>query len=306
MKRLRLPCTPFVIAVVVGVWGCGETKSNGGVGAPSGDGGEAPLAGGSSGTSGNSGDAQGGMASEPTYAGAVLAMVKAHEGTQDYVARAVFSAGPRPTIGGCPQCCCRSTERGLPFPDKPPDASEIRLSPAAGLPALATLVPEVFEDGRGVFHGMSDLGWSWFAPLSDYAAVTSQPWHGGDTLAVQAHGNEVAPFSGLLRAGVALAGVTPAIGAEPVVIDHAQPFQISWTPEGNGEATVLLGIPNATGICYCDAPDSAGTLVVPEDLLSPISGEISLARLTISNVASSNASIDLVGAVVQTGPFEAQ
>jgi hypothetical protein len=176
--------------------------------------------------------------------------------------------------------------------------------PADGSTALVTLVPEVFEDGHGTFHGTIDLGWSWFAPLSDYAPVTSQPWNAGDTLKVLAQGNEVEAFSGVLRAGPALRGVTPPIGSSPVVIDHTRPFEISWTPEGDADATVLLGIPNADGLCYCDAPDSAGALVVDSKLLSTVSGEISLARLTVSNVVSGNASVDLVGGIVQRGSVE--
>ena len=35
-----------------------------------------------------------------------------------------------------------------------------------------------------------------------------------------------------------------------------------------------------------------------------VSGEISLARLSVSTVAGGNASIDLVGAIVQRGPVE--
>jgi len=69
---------------------------------------------------------------------------------------------------------------------------------------------------------------------------------------------------------------------------HSQAFEVSWTPEGKGDATVLLSLPYDGGICYCDAPDSAGRLVVGANLLSPISAgqnvEIKLARLTISTV----------------------
>jgi hypothetical protein len=295
-----LPCIPFVIALGGGAVGCGETKGNPAAAGGKSDGGTA----GAASAGGNAGNAEGGAVSEATYAGAVLAMLTEREGATTYVARAVFTNGPRPTIGGCPRCCCNRTDRGLPLPDKPPDASVITVQSASGPPALATLVPEVFEDGRGIFHGMSDLGWAWFAPLSDYAAVTSQPWDAGDTLQVLAEGNEVAPFSGLLHVGAAIAGLTPPLGSTPVIVDHTRAFEISWTPEGNGDATVLLGIPTGSGICYCDAPDAAGRLVVAAELLSPVSGEISLARLTVSNVASSNASVDLVGAVIQKGPLE--
>ena len=100
--------------------------------------------------------------------------------------------------------------------------------------------------------------------------------------------------------------MTPPIGSSTVVVDHTQPFEVSWTPGGNADATVLLGIPNGTGICYCDAPDTAGSLVVDADLLNPVSAEITLTRLTVSNVASSNASIDLVGAVVHKGSLKVQ
>lgn len=285
--------------------GCGETKSNPrATGTPSEGGGSAQEGGDAGLAGGSGGNAQGGAVSGATYAGAVLALLTERDGTVTHSARAIFATGPRPTIGGCPQCCCGSTERGLPLPIKPPDASQISLLPADGSTALATLVPEVFEDGRGTFHATTALGWSWFAPLSDYAVVSSQPWNPGDTLTVLAQGNEVDAFSGLLRAGPALRGVTPAIGSSPVVIDHTQPFEISWTPEGDPDATVMLGIPNADGICYCDAPDSAGTLVVDSSLLSAVSGDISLARLTVSNVATSNASVDLVGSVVRTGSVE--
>jgi len=309
-RRLPLPCIPFAVALFTGVVGCGETRSNpGAAGAQSGGAGSGTAQGGSGGgaglAGGTAGNAEGGAVSETTYTGAVLALLTEREGAVTHVARAIFTAGTRPTIGGCPQCCCSSTRRGLPTPIKPPDAREISLLPVDGSSALATLVPEVFEDGHGSFHGTTDLGWPWFAPLSDYAPVTSQPWSAGDTLKVQAQGNEVAAFSGLLRAGPALRGVTPPIGSSPVVIDHTQPFEISWTPEGDPDATVLLGIPNVDGICYCDAPDSAGTLVV-DSKLSILSGEISLARLTVSKVTGGNASVALVGSIVQRGLVEVQ
>jgi hypothetical protein len=54
-------------------------------------------------------------------------------------------------------------------------------------------------------------------------------------------------------------------------------------------------------------PTRRAELVVGANLLSPISaeqnGKIKLARLTISTVASGNATIDLVGAVIQAGPL---
>jgi hypothetical protein len=243
-----------------------------------------------------------GTSAEATYAGVVLAMVSGDNASPTYLTRADFTDRAHPVIGGCPRCCCGQAEHGLPIPEKPPDAGTITL---AGSTSLATLVPKAFDDGRVNLYGMgTDLGWSWFAPLSNYPPVTSQPWAFGDTLQVLAAGNEVEPFSGMLHTGLALAGVSPPIGSSPVVIDHAQPFEISWTPEGDPDATMLLGLPTGNSLCYCDAPDSAGKLVVDASLLSPVSSELTLTRLSIATVTSGNASMDLVGAVVQKGPVE--
>jgi hypothetical protein len=193
--------------------------------------------------------------SAETYAGVVLAMITQDEATTRYAARAAFVARPRPAIGGCPRCCCGGTGHGLPYPWKPPDAGKIVIALAADATPLATLVPASFQGGSGTFYGMFDLGWPWAGPLSDYAPVDSQPWSAGDALQVLATGNEVEPFSGLLQAGPSLAGVMPPIGPSPVVVDHSQPFEVSWTPEGKGDATVLLSLPYDGGICFCDARD---------------------------------------------------
>jgi hypothetical protein len=250
--------------------------------------------------------AAGGASSAATYAGVVLAMATEDGASADYVTRAIFTSLPRPVIGGCPRCCCASGQRGLPLPQKPPDAGTITLSAADGTTSLSTLVPAAFDNGSGHFYGTIDLGWSWFAPLSDYAPTASQPWSFGDSLHVLAAGDEIASFSGLLESGPALTGVSPPIGSSTVVVDHTRPFELSWTPEENADATVLLGIPTGTAGCFCDAPDSAGRMVVDANLLSPVSGEITLARLSIATVTSSNATIDLVGAVVQKGTLVVQ
>lgn len=239
------------------------------------------------------------------YAGLVVAIRTREGATTSYTARAVFTDGQRPVIGGCPQCCCGSTDRGLPYPIKPPDAGKIALTAGGG--AIATLDPAVFEGGSGRFYGMSDLGWSWSRPLGDYGPVECQPWSTGDVLHVLATGNEVESFSEDLRTGPPLTGVVPSIGPSPVVVDHGQQFTISWSPQNRRDATMLLTLPYAGGICFCDAPDWAGQLVVDANLLSPISaeknGKIKLSRLTITTVASGNSSLDLVGAEVQAGPL---
>jgi hypothetical protein len=305
VKRRGLPlsCIPFVGALVVGVVGCGGTtsKPHASAGAPSGGGG---VNGGAAGAAdGQGGSAVGGAGDETRYAGVVLAMATDSESASGYVARAVFALGPRPTIGGCSKCCCAPIERGLPRPEKPPDAGEITLTTVAG---VAKLVPDPFEGGHGSFHGTTDLGWAWFPPLSNYPPTDSQPWPAGSVLAVLAEGNEVGAFSGMLRAGASLEGVTPPFKDAKVVTPQAEPFTVSWTPEASSDATVMLRFPNDRGVCYCDAPDSAGTLVVDGDLLTPIVGGISLTRFTISTLSSANASVDLVGAIVQKADFEVE
>ena len=293
----------IVVALLGGAAGCrGKGLRGGGDAAVGGDDGTIDAA-----TSADLGTGIADSSSEAMYSGVVLAMITQDEATTSFVARAVFTTGPRPAIGGCPRCCCGVEERGLPLPVKPPDADRITIAAAAGATTLATLVPGSFVDGHGVFYGMSDLGWSWFSPLSDYAPVDSQPWSPGDSLQVVAAGNEVESFAGVLRTGPPLAGIMPPIGPSPVIVDRSQAFQVSWTPEGKGDATVLLSLPRSGSVCYCDAPDSAGRLVVDANLLSPLSveqnGKITLARLTISTVASGNATIYLVGAVIQAGPL---
>jgi hypothetical protein len=244
-------------------------------------------------------------ASQPTYSGVILGKRIQTGATVAYTARALFVARPRVPIGGCAPCCCGRTERGLPFPQKPPDAGKVTIASASGTTPVATLVPGLFQGESGVRYGMSDLGWAWFAPLSDYASVDSLPWAPGEALQVLAAGNEVGAFAGVLQAGPDLGGIAPAIGTSPVVVDHDQAFEISWTPQGTGDAIVLLSLGHTGGACYCDGRDAAGKLVVDPGLLNPTTAEqkgtIELARLTVSTVASSNATVDLVGAFAQAG-----
>jgi len=306
LLAVRLLTRWSVVALLAGAMGCGgKGLRGGGDAAVGGDDGPSDVA-----TTADLGMGTADSSSEAMYSGVVLAMITQDEATTSYVARAVFTTGPRPAIGGCPRCCCGVEQRGLPYPVKPPDSGRITIAAAAEATTLATLVPWAFVDGYGKFYGMSDLGWSWFWPLSDYGPVDSQPWSPGDALRVVAAGNEVESFAGVLQTGPSLAGVMPPIGPSPVIVDRSQAFEVSWTPEGAGDATVLLSLPRSGSVCYCDAPDSAGRLVVDANLLSPLSveqnGKITLARLTISTVASGNATIDLVGASIQAGPLVVQ
>jgi hypothetical protein len=298
--RLSPSIALLCLALVANASGCGET--NGGT-AAGGTAAGGTAAGGTAagGTGGNAG-----AGAEPTYAGVVLALVSESDAVKSSVARAIFTTGSRPSLGGCSQCCCGSLIRGLPIPVKLPDAGRITLKPAGEATAICTLVPDLFENDLGSFYGTTNLGWAWYPPLSIYAPVEPQPWAADTELEVLASGNEVAAFSGILRLGPDLTGVTPALGTSPIVVDHTQAFEISWTPQSGGDAIVMLEVPNGSGVCFCDAPDAAGRIVVEPGLLGPVTGDVSLARFTVSNVSGGNASIDLVGAVVKTGTIDVQ
>ncbi|MGC4089479.1 MAG: hypothetical protein QM756_16630 [Polyangiaceae bacterium] len=206
------PLISVVVALSAAAMGCGQAAHD-------------PV---DASAQGGGGGAAGGSGSDAPYTGVVLAEITKGATEPRYTARAVFSRGPHVAIGGCPRCCCGRSDRGLPLPDKPPDAGEITLAVASDSTPLGTLVPDPFENGVGTLYGMTDLGWSWFAPLSNYAAVASPAWNSSALIKIQARGNEIGGFNSTFRAGPEFLGVNPPIGATTLVIDHRQPFEVSW------------------------------------------------------------------------------
>jgi len=93
---------------------------------------------------------------------------------------------------------------------------------------------------------------------------------------------------------VATGGIVPPIGPSPVVVDYSRPSRFRGRRK-QGDATMLLSLPYDGGISIA-MRRLGGRVVVGANLLSPISAEqmekIKLARLTISTVASGNATID--------------
>jgi hypothetical protein len=160
------------------------------------------------------------------------------------------------------------------------------------------------------YQGTWDLGMPWFDYPGIYPAADGAEWNPGDALRVSATGGQVAPFSGTLQTGALLAGVSPAIGSTPLVIDRAADLEVSWTPEGRSHEDVFLLLQQFTQggatTCTCLVPDSAASVTMSATLLGPfgteqLSGRIRLERLIVSTALCDNAAIDLASEVVQTG-----
>jgi hypothetical protein len=253
---------------------------------------------------------------DAVYYGVVLAKVTEDAITNSYAAYADFVTGQPFGVGGCmdswPQsgdCCCL---RGIatPYPIQPPDAADMTFTGAGG-GVLATLPgAPPSTNGSLTLQGTSDLGPLWYVSPGGYRWTDSLPWNAGDVLQVQAAGRDVAPFAGELRTGALLDGIRPALGGAPVVIDRGQDFSVAWTPDADRDATVLLTMrqiaTNSVTACFCEAPDSAGSLTVATDLLGfyqtdQLSGDIQLERLVVTSVRGPNANVDLIGAAAVAG-----
>jgi hypothetical protein len=253
---------------------------------------------------------------DAVYYGVVQAKVAMNATTTDYSAYADFVTGQPFGLSGCMEnwpssgdCCCL---RGIPtpLPIQPPDAADMTLTgPGGGV--LATLVGgSTSTDGSLTLQGTDDLGVWWYVSPGGYPRADSQPWSPGDVLQVRAAGGAVAPFAGALRTGALLDGITPALGGAPLVIVRGQVFSVAWTPDTGRDATVLLIMrqiaTTSVTTCFCEAPDSAGSLAVGTDLLGfyetdQLSGDIQLERLVVTSVRGPNANVDLIGAAAVAG-----
>ncbi len=276
--------------------------------APNGHGGAGGVAGGGSG--GGSGGAGG-----ATYHGFVLAKALQGDSADTFRAFADFAVGgvpfgltdgvgEQPTAGGC--ACIR----GIATPDlfHMPDAGPITITgPADGVLARLGPSPVIFDGGTSSssLQGTDDLGAGWYVFPADYAYVDASPWSAGDTLDVTAAGASVTAFTGTLHAGSRLSGVSPSLGAGPLIIPHDHDFEVSWAPDSVTGETVLVGLRqvalDSLVDCFCAAPDEAGSLTMPAGLLAlytadPQSCILQIERLNVSTVASGNGMVQLIGA----------
>jgi hypothetical protein len=261
----------------------------------------------------DTGSALDGAGSGVIYSGVVLARTTQSGTTSsscgafvDLTSEYPFYLDSCPGLGPSAGSCCCMIGMSTPMPIQPPDGATVTLTSADGASTLATLLPSTPTSTTTTIglqmYGTWDLGrWGAVVP-GCYAPVGSQPWNPGDALRVSATGNQVHAFSGTLQTGSLLSGVTPSIGSAPLVIDHSQNFEVSWTPEGRENESVLLRLGAAPDVCYCTVPDSDAKVTVDSSLLSPGgTSTISLERLVISTASSDNATITLIGAVELSG-----
>jgi hypothetical protein len=240
--------------------------------------------------------------------------------TPTYEVLADFASGPNVDLSlTAATCSCAQVEVvvGLPpFTPGPGSAGTVTLSSAGGGSPLATLTPGSGGSGIEASIRGSDGSWglsfdveSWDLgglPAGNYGDVHSLPWNPGDDLSIVATGDAVHAFSGALQVPALLSGVTPVLGQAALVINRTQDFNITWTPEGRENESVLLILQQSTQpatICYCIAPDATAALTVDASLLSQFStqdGRMSLERLITSTASSDNATVTLVGEVAET------
>ena len=261
----------------------------------------------------DTGSALDGAGSGVIYSGVVLARTTQSGTTSssygafvDLTSEYPFYLDSCPGLGPSAGSCCCMIGMSTPMPIQPPDGATVTLTSADGASTLATLLPSTPTSTTTTIglqtYGAWDLGrWGAVVP-GCYAPVGSQPWNPGDALRVSATGNQVHAFSGTLQTGSLFSGVTPSIGSAPLVIDHSQNFEVSWTPEGRDNESVLLRLGSVPDFCYCTVPDSAAKVIVDSSLLSPGgTSTITLERLVISTASSDNATITLIGAVELSG-----
>jgi hypothetical protein len=270
---------------------------------------------------------QGSKEAGPTtahYDGVVLATVTQSEKKNSYGVYADFVPRPRPiwvagasqAAGAAGPCSCAS---GLGDPcgsGGPPDAGRVTVESTGGA-TLAALTPasetQSGSSFTGSFFGTPDLGVSeWSKYPGSYDSVGSLSWTPGESLRVAATGDQIHSFSGSLKTGALLAGVSPAMGAAPVTVERSRDLEVSWTPVGSGNDEVVLVLEQITGgsvtICTCSTVDSSGHVGVESKLLTQfqteqqaLSSTILLGRTTTTSVSGDNATIALVSENLVTG-----
>jgi hypothetical protein len=149
------------------------------------------------------------------------------------------------------------------------------------------------------------------APANDEAYWTRTEWTPGAGLSVTATGDAVDAFQGTLRTAALPSGITPSLGATPVVVDRSQGFGLSWTPGANPDDTVTLQIQSGCGpSCACTAPVSAGKFALDPTNLAAFDSVTGGACdttlwLTVTSTSTAtclNATVDLVGQTTMTVP----
>jgi hypothetical protein len=224
--------------------------------------------------------------------------------TNQYAAVAVFGPAADYTAPGA---TCSGTKAGDCCFVAPPAPSDAGTDAGAPAPVLAGIITWNASGDAGTLATMTPSNGS-------YAAVTNPPtsgltWNAGDALGVAATGDTVHPFSGTLKTGALLAGVTPSLGGFHV-INRGQNYQLSWTKDASAGQNVTLVLSatkgtTAEGTITCVVPDSQAQVTVESTLLGHFSAgdnaALTLSRTLHSSASADNASIHLVGSSMQSG-----
>jgi len=236
------------------------------------------------------------------------------DGAQPYVGAVVASSSPNgggllsagfPFFGWWPAttgttgatCGCSG---GIPDPAPSSSAGDITVKTGTPCGPLLALLP--FDTSSG---------------FAEYTQAHVS-WTPGDAFAVSAPGDpaQVHAFAGMLQTGVPLADLSPPIGpsAQNIVIPLNQPLVVSWKPEGQPGESVAVSLEQSTSSsverCTCVAPDSAGTLTIPADILSKSfvptgaakPADLGASRAIDTAVGADNAVVHLVSIVETGGP----
>jgi hypothetical protein len=121
----------------------------------------------------------------------------------------------------------------------------------------------------------------------------------GDVFDVSAVGSTVSAFAGTLPTPHAFTSVQPAFTSpdEQVSIDPSNDLLVVWVPDTIGGAEVTLEIDGFPGTVRCAAPDEAGQLTVPSQLLGGLNGAgvgaIVMTRSLRTTLQVGNASVTL-------------
>jgi hypothetical protein len=168
-----------------------------------------------------------------------------------------------------------------PLPGSFPSAGDITIE--RGGKVVATLDPSIMGTQYGFFRQDAPVS---FGP--------------GDALAVAGLGEgPVAPFTGTLEVPASVTGVHPALSGSPFTIDRSEPFQLSWTPQGEVGEVMELSL-NGPGLFVtdCNVPDVAGSVVVDASLLSALptgAAEVTVTRVMPGTATGENVHVALIG-----------
>ena len=153
------------------------------------------------------------------------------------------------------------------------------LSPDAGVTAGPGALYSVGTVQLGEVESGTELAQLPYAdPVQGYpgAAWTTPLWSQGHSLAATAPGKDLKGFTVSAKVPAHIANLSP-VWASPLVIGRNANFPVTWTPDAQGQA-MRLGMvvvdstrQNFHGAVFCQVPDDAGTVTVPQSFLQNFS-----------------------------------